>query len=117
MNDTTKAAADKKLADDKKRLSEERERRQKEGEEHAKRMRGTPTPTQEENDLVKLGNFVELAKDGSEEEPSGGFTQRQLEGGRHEGGGYETREHQARHAPEQRPAAARHSSSSTSSSS
>ncbi len=108
-----RAAAERKLADDKKRLGEEREKRQKEGEELRQKMRGTPTPTQEENDLYKLGNYVDLAKDGSQEEPSGGFSERQLEGGR--AGNYETRQMSAEAQPRTEHARAptrQHSSSS-----
>lgn len=60
-----KAAADKKLADDKKKLEEEAAAREKAAEAHAKIYKGTPTPTQEELNLLNLGNHPELAADGS----------------------------------------------------
>jgi hypothetical protein len=102
-----KAAADKRMAEDKKRLAEERDKRQKDREEHLKRTRGTPTPTQEECDLLKLGHHVEIAKDGSAEDPNVGFTQKQLVGSGH-GSGYETRQMGAE--PASRSAPAKHSS-------
>jgi hypothetical protein len=75
--------------DQKQRLMQEREQRAREQEEQRAAHRGTPTPTQEEADLLNLGQHVELAKDGSEEDHNVGFTQRQLEGER--GGDYKTR--------------------------
>jgi hypothetical protein len=57
------------MADDKKKLQEDRDQRAKEAVERDKK-RGTPTPTQEEIDLVKLGHQVELANDGSGPDPS-----------------------------------------------
>jgi hypothetical protein len=80
------AVDDKKLADDKKKLAEEREAREKAAADREKH-RGTPTPTQEEVDLVKLGHHIDLAKDGSPEE---GVEQREAAaGGR---AAYETRQ-------------------------
>jgi hypothetical protein len=79
----------KRLEEDKQRLNQEREQRYKEQEEQRAAHRGTPTPTQEENDLLNLGHHVELEKDGSDEDHNVGFTQRQLEGER--GGDYKTR--------------------------
>jgi hypothetical protein len=81
------------LEDDKQRVNQDREQRYKEQEEQRASHRGTPTPTQEENDLLNLGHHVELAKDGSEEDRNVGFTQRQLEGerGSERGGDYKTR--------------------------
>jgi hypothetical protein len=64
---TEQQPADKKLADDKKKLAEAREAREK-AEAEREKHRGTPTPTQEEVDLVKLGHHIDLAKDGSPEE-------------------------------------------------
>jgi hypothetical protein len=54
---------------DKKKLAEEREQRAKEHAEREKK-RGTPTPTQEEIDMVKMGHPVELANDGSGPDPN-----------------------------------------------
>jgi hypothetical protein len=77
------------LEQDKQRVGQEREQRARLQEEQREAHRGTPTPTQEEADLLNLGHHVDLAKDGSEEDPNVGFTQRQLEGER--GGDYKTR--------------------------
>lgn len=60
---------DKRTADERKRLNEEREKRSKEQEEHRKSMRGRPTPTQEEADLIKTGHHPQLEPDGSTEPP------------------------------------------------
>jgi hypothetical protein len=57
------------LESDKKRLSEEREQRAKQQQERESK-KGTPTPTQEECDLLKLGHAVELADDGSGPDPN-----------------------------------------------
>lgn len=56
-------------ATDKKRLQQEREERAKQMAEREKN-RGTPTPTQEELDLIKLGHHPELANDGSGPDPA-----------------------------------------------
>jgi hypothetical protein len=58
-----------KLNEDKKRLAQERDERQKQMAEHEKN-KGTPTPTQEECDLAKLGHHPELANDGSGPDPT-----------------------------------------------
>lgn len=58
-----------KLEADKKRLQEDREERAKQMAEREKH-RGTPTPTQEEADLIKLGHHPELANDGSGPDPA-----------------------------------------------
>lgn len=68
------AAADRQNAErqrdaDKQALAKEREERQKATAEREKH-RGTPTPTQEEIDLIKLGHHVELANDGSGPDPN-----------------------------------------------
>lgn len=63
------SAAKERLEADKKRLQEEREERAKQAAEREKH-RGTPTPTQEEIDLVKLGHHPELANDGSGPDPA-----------------------------------------------
>jgi hypothetical protein len=96
-----KAAEDKRLADDKKKLAEEREAREKAQAEREKH-RGTPTPTQEEADLAKLGHHVDLAKDGSPEE--GAVQERQAVAGGH--ANYETR--QMGSLKEQHPAGTTH---------
>ena len=57
-NEATEAA--------RKRLDEERAVRDKSMQEYSERMRGKPTPTQEENDLAALGaTFLEHEDDGS----------------------------------------------------
>ena len=55
----------KKLEDDKKKLSEERAEWDKQQALHKKIYTGRPTPTQEEANLIKLGNHPELEPDGS----------------------------------------------------
>jgi hypothetical protein len=80
---------------DKKRLGEEREARQKQMAEREKN-RGTPTPTQEEADLAKLGHHVELAKDGSPEDHGFGTTRQREMAAESGGKGYETRQSTAR---------------------
>ena len=57
------------LEHDKKSIADEREARGKAIAEREKN-RGTPTPTQEEADLLKLGHHPELAKDGSPPDPN-----------------------------------------------
>lgn len=54
-----------KMAEDKKKLAEENAAREKAAEAHAKIYKGNPTPTQEELNLLNLGNHPELAADGS----------------------------------------------------
>ena len=63
-----KAAADR-MNEDKKRVTQEREERAKQMAEREKN-RGTPTPTQEECDLLKLGHHPELVADGSGPDPT-----------------------------------------------
>jgi hypothetical protein len=58
-----------KADNDKKRIAQEREERAKQMAEREKN-RGTPTPTQEECDMLKLGNHPELADDGSGPDPA-----------------------------------------------
>ena len=64
-----KAAASDRMSEDKKRVAHEREERAKQAAERYKN-RGTPTPTQEEMDMIKLGHHVELANDGSGPDPN-----------------------------------------------
>jgi hypothetical protein len=71
-----KEAADKSRADAKEKLS-----------------KGKPTPTQEENDRLAMGEHVELADDGSGEDPypsAQATYNKQMEGGGK--GGYKTRD-------------------------
>jgi len=106
-DNNTKAAADKRLADDTKRLEQERADRAKAQDERRKH-RGTPTPTQEEADLIKLGHHVQLAPDGSGDDPNNtGFVpaRRQMEAAPSGGGrGYETRQASPAHASHAKPA-------------
>jgi hypothetical protein len=54
------------------------------------RMKGKPTPTQEENDLAAYGaHFTEHEDDGSGPDP---FAAKQLEARKPAGGGYQTRQ-------------------------
>jgi hypothetical protein len=62
-------AAKERMEADKKRLAQEREERAKQAAEREKK-RGTPTPTQEELDLIKLGHHPQLADDGSGPDPA-----------------------------------------------
>ena len=91
------------MEEDKKKLAQQREERTKAYEEHKKKRTGTPVPTQEECDLIKLGHHPELAKDGSEEDPNVGFSTKQLEGERSERSGYQTRHTTATHSPSRTP--------------
>ena len=62
-------ATNDKLAEDKKKLAAEQQARDKQMADKAKHA-GTPTPTQEEANLLKLGHAVELAPDGSPPDPN-----------------------------------------------
>lgn len=53
------------MVDKAKDQKQDREDRAKAQEEHRKKMRGRPTPTQDEADQAKLGMHPELAADGS----------------------------------------------------
>jgi hypothetical protein len=84
----------------KKQLASDKEARQRSTEEYQKRMKGRPTPTQEECDLIKLGAAPDaLEPDGSDPDPNNGLIfgqhSRQLEPA-HSGGGYQTRQSTAR---------------------
>ena len=82
-----KAAADKRMADDRAKLKQEREQRTKVADEIRNKQLGTPTPTQEEADLIKMGHHPELAPDGSTDP----YAERNLQATEH-GGGYQTRQ-------------------------
>jgi hypothetical protein len=56
------------MSEDKQRLAQEREQRAKQQQEREAK-KGTPTPTQEEADLINLGHHPELADDGSGPDP------------------------------------------------
>lgn len=76
----------------KKQLEADREISEKSRADFAERMKGKPTPTQEENDLAALGAPVfEKEDDGSGPDPN--LTPRHLEGGRPST--YQTRQAQA----------------------
>jgi len=82
----------------KKQLAEEKKAADRSREEFAERMKGKPTPTQEENDLRALGaHFHEHEPDGSPPDP---FVQvgKHVEADK-PSGGYQTRQTQA--APRQ----------------
>jgi hypothetical protein len=66
---TEAAAEDKRTAEERKKQATEREERTKAQEEHRKSMRGRPTPTQEEADLIRSGHHPTLEPDGSTEPP------------------------------------------------
>jgi len=79
-------AARKALAEDKQALEKTRA-------EYAQRMAGKPTPTQEENDMAKLGaQILEHEDDGSGPDPFN-FSPRHMDAGH--GGGYSTRQSHA----------------------
>ena len=79
----------------KKQLATEREASEKSRAEFAERMKGKPTPTQEENDLAVLGAPVfEKEEDGSGPDPN--MTPRSSEA--RPGGTYQTRQTTARPA-------------------
>jgi hypothetical protein len=79
----------------KKQLAADREASERSRAEFAERMKGKPTPTQEENDLAVLGAPVfEKEDDGSGPDPN--FTPRHLESGRP--ASYQTRQATARPA-------------------
>jgi hypothetical protein len=82
-------------------LAEERKLLARSHEEYAMRMKGRPTPSQEENDLAALGaHFAEHEPDGADPDP---FLQptpvaKQLEPAK-PGGGYQTRQVTAKQQP------------------
>ena len=89
-----------------KRLEQDKELVERSRQEYAERMKGKPTPTQEENDLAVCGaHIVEHEDDGSGPDPfimpqqhpfqQGRPQQRHLEGQRSPGGDYQTRQSQA----------------------
>lgn len=82
--------ADDHVAAAKKHLAESKERRDKANKEHEERVaHSKPTPTQEENDLAKLGASVhDKQADGSAPDP---HRTKQMEAKPAAGGGYQTR--------------------------
>ena len=89
--------AAKRMEADKKKLAAENEKRAADSAAHAKMVTGTPTPTQEEADLIKLGHHPELAPDGSTDP----YSAKAMEpaSSQHTGGGYQTRQTRAEHKP------------------
>ncbi|HEU0113922.1 MAG TPA: hypothetical protein VFQ80_04570 [Thermomicrobiales bacterium] len=79
----------------KKALAESKDARAEQDKQRAERLKGKPTPTQEENDLIKLGGHPELEDDGSGADPNN-FSQKSLEA-KKPGGGYQTRATEATH--------------------
>jgi hypothetical protein len=74
----------------KKQLEKDREVSDKSRAEFAERMKGRPTPTQEENDLHALGAyFAEHSDDGSGPDPNN-FSTKQAEAGK-QPAAYQTR--------------------------
>lgn len=83
----------------KKQLAAERELSEKSRQEFAERMKGKPTPTQEENDLAVLGAPVfEKEDDGSGPDPN----IRHAEPRPGAGGSYQTRQARPAHQQPQR---------------
>jgi hypothetical protein len=84
-----------------KQLAVDREALEKSRQQYGERMKGKPTPTQEENDLAMLGAPVfEKEDDGSGPDPN----VRSMEAGK-PAAGYQTRQAQARPAPPPRTTA------------
>jgi hypothetical protein len=86
-----------------KQLAEERKYSDASKAEYQARMKGKPTPTQEENDLAALGaHFAEHEPDGSDPDPYNNPSQmtKVSEPTKPSGGGYQTRQSQpaGRHA-------------------
>jgi hypothetical protein len=78
-----------------KQLAEEKKYSDASKAQYAERMKGKPTPTQEENDLAALGaHFHEHEPDGSDPDP---FQTKQSEAAKPSGGGYQTRQATPRH--------------------
>ena len=81
-------------------LAEDKERREKAGE---KMMRGKPTPTQDENDLARLGQpLLEKEPDGSDPDPHAAPAvdrDPRRRSAERSGGEYETREIEAERSP------------------
>jgi len=84
----------------KRQLEKDREASERSRAEFAERMKGKPTPTQEENDLAVLGAPVfEKEDDGSGPDPN--INPRHQEG--KPGGQYQTRQTTAQHRPAPTP--------------
>ena len=78
-----------------KRLADERQAQEITRAQFAARMKGKPTPTQEENDLAASGATFHMHEDdGSGPDP---YAHRQMEAG--EAAHYQTREHTAAQSP------------------
>lgn len=72
------------------KYAQDREKQSKEQAEQRASMQGTPTPTQEEADLAKLGLYPDLAPDGSTDPCAPPATKQAT--AEHSGGGYTTRQ-------------------------
>jgi hypothetical protein len=73
-----------------KQLAVEQQLTNESKKQYADRMKGKPTPTQEENDLAALGaHFHEHEADGSDPDP---YQTKQSEPSKPSGGGYQTRQ-------------------------
>ena len=71
-------------------LAEERKATEKSRQDFLDRMKGKPTPTQEENDLAALGaHFHEHEPDGADPDP---YAAKQSEPRKPAAGGYSTRQ-------------------------
>jgi hypothetical protein len=91
--------------------AEAKEKQAKSAEDKAKSVeeayanQGTPTPTQEENDIVALGGSVDPhADDGSGPSPEMKMTTRQSEPSKPSGGNYQTRASAPAKEPQKEPA-------------
>jgi hypothetical protein len=74
----------------KQQLAQDQVLTEKSKQQYLDRMKGKPTPTQEENDLAALGaQFHEHEPDGSDPDP---FQTKQMEPKKPAGGGYQTRQ-------------------------
>jgi len=79
------------------RLAEDRKLGERIRADYAERMRGKPTPTQEENDMAACGaHILTHEDDGSGPDP---FQTRHMEAGH--GAPYQTRQGTAQHRPQQ----------------
>jgi hypothetical protein len=76
-----------------KQLAEDRKATEKSRQDFVERTKGRPTPTQEENDLARLGaHFHEHEPDGSDPDPNVTANKQMEPKKQNEGAGYRTRE-------------------------
>jgi hypothetical protein len=96
---STKYADNPQTESARKALSEEKKVVEKSRSEFAERMKGKPTPTQEELDMSALGaNILEHEDDGSGPDPNA--SSRSMEADRKPAQSYQTRQHAAAHKAE-----------------